>query len=178
MTEGISEATQVGRTILYRFLALGFHEPGQALFALLGDVEEHSQLRAAAEELDATGETDAVSAALLPLLEALPPAGLVLRDLRVEYTRLFIGPGQTPCPPSESVFDLSRPEEDRGTVLGPSAEAMKWALAEEGLVIDLGHNELPDHIAIELEYMLYLLGKALGSETLDTDALERANLFL
>jgi putative dimethyl sulfoxide reductase chaperone len=179
MSDLSSEAMQVGRAVLYRFLALAFHEPGEQLNNTLSDSEQLAQLHAAAQEVDSVGETRAVYAALVPLLEATPSEGWPLSDLRVEYTRMFFGPGEPACPPYESVHDQSREKEDRGTVQGPSAERMARALAAEGLEINLGYVELPDHIALELEYMVFLLQKALESDdSLENEYLAKANLFL
>jgi len=40
-------------------------------------------------------------------------------ELRLEYNRLFVGPGALACPPYESVYRRDRPESERGMLMGP-----------------------------------------------------------
>ena len=179
MDNSLSEEILVARALLYRFLALAFHEPGEPLIALLANQEQLGALEAAAGAVDQFAESDAISPALNDLLRVTPPPGWPVRELRVEYTRLFIGPGRMPCPPYESVYDRQRPEPDRGTVFGPSARKMEEVLSDEGLVVDLGRAELADHVAIELEFMYYLLSRAVGGDAgPDAGYLYRSDEFL
>jgi len=87
-----------------------------------------------------------------------------LARLDLEYNRLFVGPGRLPCPPYESVHRSDRPEMELGTVLGPSTVEVKKAYAEAGLVIGPDFKDLPDHIAVELEFMHFLCIKELESK--------------
>ncbi|MEX2162110.1 MAG: molecular chaperone TorD family protein [Anaerolineales bacterium] len=172
------EATLVARAILYRFLALAFQEPGEALMnSLTSNLRQ--ELMAAANHLDLATETNELSQTVGKLLASIPSAGWLVSDMRVEYTRLFVGPGMMPCPPYESVFDQNRPEADRGTVQGPCAKSMEDNLSAEGLVIDLGRVELADHVAIELEWMAYLLAQAVKtSPDSNMGQVSRADAFL
>lgn len=173
------EESLVVRAIIYRFLALGFHEPGEALFGLLRTEEEFLKLKEAAEYLEQDRTHKPVGQALEQVFAAFSAKNWSIQDLRVEYNRLFLGPTPPLAPPYESVYDEDRPEEDFGTVQGPSASIMEQALAEENLELDLGRVELFDHIAIELEFMYYLLGKAVEDEGgPDQGYVDRANLFL
>jgi putative dimethyl sulfoxide reductase chaperone len=87
-----------------------------------------------------------------------------LARLDLEYNRLFVGPGRLPCPPYESVHRSDRPEMELGTVLGPSTAEVKKAYTEAGLVIGPAFRDLPDHIAVELEFMHFLCIKELESK--------------
>jgi TorA maturation chaperone TorD len=87
-----------------------------------------------------------------------------LLDLKVDYNRLFVGPAAPLCPPYQSVYDRTRPTVDQGMVLGPTAEAVAEAMRQEGLGVILDHAELPDHAAIILEFMYYLLSRARDAE--------------
>jgi putative dimethyl sulfoxide reductase chaperone len=87
-----------------------------------------------------------------------------LARLKLEYNRLFVGPGKLPCPPYESVHRSDRPEMELGLVLGPSTSEVKKAYAEAGLVIGPAFRDLPDHIAVELEFMHFLCTKELESK--------------
>lgn len=72
-------------------------------------------------------------------------------DLRVEYARLFVGPHELLAPPYESVYT------DGGTVMGETTVAVEDAYHAEGLAMKA--DELPDHIAIELEFCSYLAAR-------------------
>jgi TorA maturation chaperone TorD len=72
-------------------------------------------------------------------------------ELTVEYARLFVGPFGLKAPPYGSVYL----DNDR-TVMGPSTMETISFYEEEGLVRDKEFHELPDHIAVELEFMYYL----------------------
>ena len=156
-------------SIVYRFLALAFHKPGDELIDLIKDADYRRAIRIAVEKTLPQGITtdfESIYHDLFPGAGAQPPTKI---DLEIEYNRLFVGPSAPPCPPYESVYDESRPFEQYGTILGPSTEWMESALEEEGLSIDVGYKEYADHIAIELEYMVYLLGQALLPERLSME---------
>lgn len=72
--------------------------------------------------------------------------------LRVDYSRLFVGPYGLLAPPYGSVY-----LEDKTRIMGNSTmDAWNW-YREAGL--DIGLKEAPDHIAIELEFMYFLVFK-------------------
>jgi TorA maturation chaperone TorD len=74
-----------------------------------------------------------------------------------EYERLFVGPGQVPCPPYESFWREDVPVDIRRTLMGPCTADLKRMYLELGLRVSSRAGELPDHIAIELEAMAYAL---------------------
>ena len=76
--------------------------------------------------------------------------------LEIEYNRLFVGPGHVPCPPYESVYRKDRPLMERGLVMGPSTIDVQKRYAKAGLEKSRDFKDLPDHIAVELEFMKYL----------------------
>ncbi|WP_225336077.1 TorD/DmsD family molecular chaperone [Halomicrobium urmianum] len=79
-----------------------------------------------------------------------------IRDLRTEYTRLFIGPAGPPCPPYESVYRDGSDSDGLGPVMGPSTTAVTRWYDEFGVRLAPDHSDLPDHIATELEFAAYL----------------------
>ncbi len=99
-------------------------------------------------------------------------------DLLVEYAGLFVGPFGLKAPPYGSVYL----DGDR-RVMGNSTMEVIRMYQDEGLSGNNESNELPDHIAVELEFMSFLifkeieamikfdLGTALG-------AVEKQNRFL
>lgn len=80
-------------------------------------------------------------------------------ELEIEYNRLFVGPGHVPCPPYESVYRKDRPLMERGLVMGPSTIDVQGMYGEAGLQKSRDFKDLPDHIAVELEFMRYLCAK-------------------
>jgi len=83
-------------------------------------------------------------------------------ELKVEYARLFVGPYELKAPPYGSIYlDGER------KVMGNSTMEVIKLYEEAGLVMDKDFKELPDHIAVELEFMYYLIHK-------EVEALERS----
>lgn len=71
--------------------------------------------------------------------------------LLLDYTRLFLGPAHIRAKPYGSIW-----LEDAKTVMGDSTMAVLELYKQGGFEIDDEFRELPDHIAVELEF-LYLL---------------------
>ena len=87
---------------------------------------------------------------LLTVLTAPLDGGLP--TLEGEYTRLFlVDPHSLPCPAYET-FYRERNGEARGWVEGQ----LQQAYLTGGVVVEPGLGELPDHIAVELEFMAHL----------------------
>lgn len=76
--------------------------------------------------------------------------------LKIDHSRLFIGPYQLLAPPYGSTYL----ENDR-TVMGNSTVNVMDMYNETGLDISDGFLEVPDHIIAELEFMYYLIFKEL-----------------
>jgi TorA maturation chaperone TorD len=93
-----------------------------------------------------------------PLREPVRVPGLEeVPGLLDEYERLFVGPGQVPCPPYESFWREDVPIDIRRTLMGPCTADLKRIYLELGLQVSSRSGELPDHIAIELEALAYAL---------------------
>lgn len=90
-----------------------------------------------------------------------------LDALAVEHTRLFVGPGDHPCPPYESVYRDAESGDDLGPVMGPSTDAVRRWYLEYGLAPDESWTDLPDHVSVELEFAGHL------AATGEDDALEQ-----
>ncbi len=86
---------------------------------------------------------------------------LSVAPLSKEYLRLFVGPGRVPCPPYESVHRQDRPILEKGLVMGPSTADVRHRYAEAGLVMPKNFTDLPDHIAVEMEFMHFLCAEEL-----------------
>jgi len=75
-----------------------------------------------------------------------------IEELQVEYTRLFLGPFGVAVPPYGSCY-----LEKSGEVMGKTTQEIMHLYRKAGLAIDKEFTELPDHIAVELEFVYYLL---------------------
>lgn len=84
-------------------------------------------------------------------------------QLSKEYLRLFVGPGRVPCPPYESVHRQDRPILEKGLVMGPSTADVRHRYAKADLVLPKNFTDLPDHIAVEMEFMHFLCSEELKS---------------
>jgi len=99
-------------------------------------------------------------------------------ELLVDYSKLFVGPYELKAPPYGSVY-----LDDGRRVMGESTMQVISIYRNEGLVLDKDFKELPDHIAVELEFMSFLIYQELKAlEKNDFNAaielLEKQEMFL
>ena len=76
----------------------------------------------------------------------------ILDDLKVDYSRLFVGPYNLLAPPYGSVY-----LEGRRKIMGESTIDVLRQYSKAGLNMSSGFKDAPDHIAAELEFMYYLI---------------------
>ena len=114
-------------------------------------------------------------AALATLLEDLAPAAAqyaasaaeaarnsTIEALAIEHARLFIGPFQLVAPPYGSIY-----LDEAKTVMGDSTAQVAAFYYACGLHLTDDFHELPDHFAVELEFMSYLAFKQREAEVSD-----------
>jgi TorA maturation chaperone TorD len=82
------------------------------------------------------------------------PENELLEDLAVEYTRLFLGPGNH-VSPHESVHH-QREDGQWGQLWGASTAEVKNFIETTGLSYSDDFKGMPDHITVELEFMQQL----------------------
>jgi TorA maturation chaperone TorD len=80
----------------------------------------------------------------------------ILRDLKVEYARLFVGPGAVPAPPCESAYRNRSPSCDISAAQGLWAASVEADYRRRGLSLFPCHRDLPDHVSTELVFMYFL----------------------
>jgi len=81
-----------------------------------------------------------------------------LDEMSVAYTRLLIGPGPGYAPPYASVY-LHPPASGKPLLWGPEAAAVEAVYREAGLEIAPGQPRVPDHLALELQFMQHLCAR-------------------
>ena len=72
------------------------------------------------------------------------------RDLMVEYAKLFVGPFAVPAMPYASIYLGSK------TLNNEITQWVSDLYAKCGLNFDSESNDLPDHLAVELDFLRYL----------------------
>ncbi len=95
------------------------------------------------------------------------PAKDAIETLKIDYSKLFLGPYRLLAPPYGSVY-----LENTRMVMGDSTMDVRCIYREEGLNVSL--KEAPDHIAIELEFMYYLISKEVEA-VLNSDSVNTTN---
>ncbi|OQX16704.1 MAG: hypothetical protein BWK76_11260 [Desulfobulbaceae bacterium A2] len=150
----------------YRLLAACFYEPERELL-----LEEHlpENLTTLMSELEVPADE-----ACRLLAEGLQQASQ--EELLVEYSALFLGPFGAPAHPYGSVY-----LEQAGLLMGDSSMAVQKCYLEAGLTQKA--EGPPDHIALELEFMSFLINKAAeaeaaGDSARQQDFARRQGLFL
>jgi TorA maturation chaperone TorD len=132
---------ETARNGAYKGLAECYHQPTPQMGATLKDIER------CLTALD----SQAVSYISLMRREWLTLEKE--RDgLRVEYARLFIGPYSLAAPPYGSLY-----LDGRQQVMGPSTMDVTKRYSEAGLELAENFKDAPDHIAVELEFMHFLI---------------------
>ncbi|MFZ5539443.1 MAG: TorD/DmsD family molecular chaperone [Pseudomonadota bacterium] len=135
------------RADLSRLLAACFYEPGPEF----AEERLFESLARAAAAVD--GGLAQQAHRLGPAFAEVDPA-----DLLVDYTRLFLAPGNTLAQPYESVWAPARPEAG-----ADPTPAVVHLYREAGLEIAEDFRDLPDHIAAELEFLYALLFRETGA---------------
>ena len=128
----------------YRFLSACFCQPQKNLFR-----EEHL-LNNLTTNLQQTSPGAAFFSALME--ESIRKYSD--DDLTVEYARLFLGPFEIKAPPYGSLY-----LDGEGRVMGDSTMDVIRFYEDAGLTRSKDCGDLPDHIAVELEFMSYLIYK-------------------
>ncbi|HSO66989.1 MAG TPA: molecular chaperone TorD family protein [Desulfatirhabdiaceae bacterium] len=95
----------------------------------------------------------------------------VIDMLRDGYVQLFVNDaGKISAPLYESCY-----ESESGTLMGPAAVKMDHRLQAHGLSIQTSGNEPPDHLAVELEFLYFLLFQ--GCQNNPSESLNEARQF-
>lgn len=137
----------------FRFLSACFCQPQMNFFH-----EEHLLNNLTMNLRQISPGADLFSAAMATAIQMYSQ-----EELSVEYARLFLGPFETKVPPYGSIY-LNRER----MVMGDSTMEVIQFYEEMGLSRNKDCMDLPDHIAVELEFMSYLIYK-------ETEALEKSD---
>jgi putative dimethyl sulfoxide reductase chaperone len=90
----------------------------------------------------------------------------MLKELKVEYARLFIGPGTPVAQPYETFYNENMTSESQPLLMiSPAAMAVEKAYRDAGVEMSKQLREPPDHFAVELEFLYFLSKKESDSWT-------------
>lgn len=129
-SDGPTASEESRRGHAYKLLSECYHPPDEKLVALL----------------EAAGRTDERARRLAAAASA------DVRALRVDHAKLFVGPYELLASPYGSVY-----LDDADRVMTESTYDAVRLYRSEGL--DVALDEPADHVAAELEFMYYLVGK-------------------
>lgn len=120
--------------------------------------EVDAELLGWCREQAAGGLWDNLGVELNDLLDATDDEAL-LQDLAVEYCSLFILSGSSGSP-HESVHVRRGGDESKPVLLmGDASSEAKWLYREAGFELSEDTPEMPDSLAVELEFMEHLCGQ-------------------
>lgn len=136
------------REDVYRLLAACYYPPSRELIT-----------EGCCSTLAALLESVAPEAAPFAAQAAAASESSPIDALAVEHARLFIGPFQLVAPPYGSVY-----LDDAKTVMGDSTTRVAAFYHNCGLQLADDFHELPDHFAVELEFMSFLAFKQREAE--------------
>ncbi|MDW7727573.1 MAG: molecular chaperone TorD family protein [Candidatus Methanoperedens sp.] len=134
----------------YKLLSDCYHIPDEELMKQLAGMETAGNMRNAARINIESGDVE---------------------ELILDYSRLFVGPYQLLAPPYGSVY-----MENGNTVIGNSTLDAVKLYRDAGLEISGNFKQPPDHIAVELEFMYYLILKEL--EAVEKSDYDTASAYL
>jgi TorA maturation chaperone TorD len=92
-----------------------------------------------------------------------PDAAALFELLENEYVRLFINTrGALSAPLYQSCYENDHRPDGSGLLMGKAATAMGARLQRAGLALSGQAGLLPDHLAVELEYLYFLMNPQAG----------------
>ena len=97
------------------------------------------------------------------------PSNQGIQQLQVEYARLFTGPFKVPAPPYGSLYL------GENTLMGETTVWVQRFYEDAGLEFDTELRDLPDHAAVETEFIYYLIYNEFSQ--LDQGFTDEAKLF-
>lgn len=147
-SENQIQAPSLAKANVYRLLSACYYEPEQAF--LEEDIFDQLEIALTIVNGQRTGEATRLGSCF---------RGTDLEVLVLDYTRLFLGPFDILAKPYGSIY-----LEDDNIVMGKTTMEAITLYGEGGFQIDEAFREVPDHIAVELEF-LYLLNFSISEST-------------
>ena len=158
---------------MYQILSISFRFPTEQLAIGILDGSLAEDVCAIMRESDfADNKIQSVIDTLLARDSQSGDKEELLTEMRREYTRLFTHPKQPLVPIYKTLF-LYQPENETtkpSLFISPSALDAERCYKKAGLIMSAELREPADHIATEMEFMMYLYGqKAKAIQENDTE---------
>lgn len=100
---------------------------------------------------------------LIALVQGYPGAPALFDSLEEDFIPLFVNArGGIAAPLYQSCYAETQASPDANALMGAPAVMMQQRLSAAGLSLEYSSNEPPDHLAIEIEYLYFLLQKGWG----------------
>lgn len=131
------------REVIYKILSSLFYEP----------TEDSLHSLSVLQEVFLENDEELYNLTSTLLTEAKKHS---LASLTLDYSKLFVGSSHVLASPYASIY-----LDGKWQVMGESTMNTLHFYKEAGLEIKEGFHELPDHIAVELEFVYYLIYKYL-----------------
>lgn len=152
----------LARANAFGLLAIAFFDPTEDFANQLVSGSYLSEVNSYFQDLTSRQPTarqalEPLKALQATLAEANPQR--LLRELKVEYARLFIGPGRMRVPPYETFYGVKSGNSQPLLMVSPAAIAVENAYRQAGVAVSRDLREPPDHFATEAEFMYYLCKK-------------------
>jgi TorA maturation chaperone TorD len=157
------------RSNMFSLIAVSFFDPTSELAQRLIDGSLISEFESSYQDLvtyQAAGNKNALQPEVLESLKETQERYInqnpddLLTELKIEYARLFIGPGIPVVPPYETFYQGKKKEESLPLLMvSPAAIAVENAYRQAGIKISADLNEPPDHFATEVEFLYFLCRK-------------------
>ena len=149
----------VAASDMFQLLALTLHLPQQELASGLLDGSIAEDVKSLLFELGIIPEEAKIIEAAFENIRLNGGSGEdLLSEMRREYTRLFTHPKRPAIRIYEALFKY-KPEVDGGKpslFINPTALDAEGCYKNAGLTMSRGMNESGDHMATEMEFMMYL----------------------
>jgi TorA maturation chaperone TorD len=152
------------RATLYGLLSAGFYAPSKMLLERIRPATWQKSLHKVLCAWPSGRDIARSCAFLQESAEALlrKAGSLGADELNREYTKLFLVPGPAQLHPYESMYTLNS-----AGLMARTADDVLKRYHEDGLTVSGTARELPDHFALECEYMAHLSQRQLSAIAAD-----------
>lgn len=146
MAVAVDEILNHNLEVAYRLLSACLYQPSPAWEE--SDIFTHLKTALLAVAPSVASGADDMKRALQAASET---------EVAVSHARLFVGPFSLGAPPYGSFY-----LEHEKRVMGGTTLAVQEYYRQNGLVLEKDFTELPDHMAVELEFLSFLLQRAIA----------------
>lgn len=167
ITKEVNMQRALSASDMYQILALSLRLPTEQLASGLLDGTLAEDVCAIMNELDfSEQDIEKTKSNFLIIQKSMSDIEVLLTEIRREYTRLFTHPKEPVVQIYETLFLYNSEEDDArpSLFISPSALDAERCYKKAGLTMSSEVGEPADHMATEMEFMMYLYmqkGKAL-----------------